>query len=552
MARLITLNLPEKIIKELDIERVSIGRLPENDLPLNDVLVSRTHAEVRREGGRFRIVDLHSLNGIYVNNLRVSDEYLSSGDVITIGNIQLLFEDTLPGGQRPAELAVSAADQGYPSGEIPFLGEEFIKPLPAIENELGLDYRGPVESAAYLSLKAPPDQKFFVLYQIARALNSTNSFNELLDLALSLAFQVISAERGVILLLNDENELVPRASRSRGPRSQEPISIPVSQTISRRAIEEKAGIITSDAKYDPRFKSGQSIMEYNIRSALCVPIHERDTVRGVIYLDNLLKSYAFKEDDLNLLTAIANQIALALRQEEMQNSIREQAIFRANLERFHSPDVVNHVIKQSRDKKKLEQQVTEREVTILFTDICGFTRLSERLAAQDVANLLFEYFSQMSKIVFKYKGTVDKFIGDAIMAIFGAPISYGNDAELACYAAIEIMNHMKEFNRNIDERKRFNIRIGINTGMVVAGYLGSSLRMEYSVLGDAVNVAARLQDIAPPGTIIVGEATYEKVQGAFSMQSLGSTRLKGKQKELKVYEVISGDKSVKDSLEVPH
>jgi adenylate cyclase len=545
MARLTTINFPENVSRELDADSISIGRLPENDFTLDDVLISRRHAEIRREGGRFRIIDLNSLNGVYVNNLRVSDERLTSGDIISIGNVQLLFEETVSG------FAVSGSDPLGPRPQDAFIQDEFIKPLPKIEHELQLDFQPPVEPSVPILEEQKSDESFFILYQIARALNSTNSLDELLALTLSLAFQVIKAERGVILLLNDKGELVPRTSRCRAPRQDEPIDIPVSQTIAQRAMQEKAGIITSDAKYDPRFTSGKSIMEYNIRSALCVPLWERETVRGVIYLDNLLQSYAFKEDDLNLLTAIANQVALALRQDEMQRSLREQAIFRANLERFHSPDVVNLVMEQSRGKKKLEHQVTEREVTILFTDICGFTRLSERLAVHEMANLLVEYFNQMSNVVFDFKGTVDKFIGDAIMAIFGAPISYGNDAELAVHAAIEIIHKMKEFNRNIDARKRFNIRIGINTGMVVAGYLGSSQRMEYTVLGDPVNIAARLQDIAPPNTILLGEATYARVKGTFPLQGLGSTKLKGKQKEIKVYEVLTDPRAIKESLGVP-
>ncbi len=550
MARIVSVNLPEKITLDLQTDSITIGRLPENDLPLNDVLISRNHAEIRREGGEFRVVDLNSLNGIYVNNLRVSEEKLSSGDIITIGNVQLLFEDVVEG-EAVRESDASAPASPSPDDQVPFLAEEFIKPIPEVENELHLDFQPPSPASTPVPHEQKSDQNFFILFQIARALNSTNSLDELLDLTLTLAFQVISAERGVILLLNDKDELVPRVSRSRETSKEDPINMPVSQTIARKAMEEKAGIITSDAKYDPRFMSGHSIVTYNIRSALCVPLWERDTVRGVIYLDNLLESYAFKEDDLNLLTAIANQVALALRQDEMQRSIREQAIFRANLERFHSPDVVNHMVEQTRDKKKLENQVTEREVTILFADICGFTRLTEKLNAQEVANLLVEHYNNMSKIVFKYKGTVDKFIGDCIMAIFGAPISYGNDAELACYAAIDIMKQMEEFNSNIDEKKRFNIRIGINTGMVVAGYLGSNLRMEYSVLGDAVNVAARLQDIAPPCTVLIGEATYQNVRGLFPMQSMGSTRLKGKQREIKVYEILTGARPLKDTTQVP-
>ena len=537
MARLVLVNTPERYTVELTREVSVVGRMPECEVMLSDGLVSRRHAELRREENHYRIVDLNSLNGIYVNNLRVSDEILAPGDVITIGGIQLLFEDSIPG--LPGAPAPGPDQESSPA-QAALMGQEIIKPVSDVGQVMQLDYRpesGPGLPAPVFEQKA--NQNFFILYQVARALNSTNSLDELLDLTLTLIFQVINAGRGVILLLDEKGELQPRAMRVRGQQPGQLPEIAVSRTIARRAIEEKVAIITSDAKYDPRFKEGVSIVQYNIRSALCVPLWERETIRGVIYVDNLMQTYAFNEHDLELLTAIANQVAIAVRQDSLQRRMRQEAIFRANLERFHSPDVVNLIVQQSQAMEQLTHDVEEREVTVLFSDICGFTQLSEKLAVHEVAGLIVDYFNEMSKIVFHYQGTVDKFIGDALMAIFGAPISYGNDAELAVLTAIEMLRQLEEFRRAIDERKRFQIRIGINTGPVVAGYLGSSHRIEYTVLGDPVNVAARLQDLARPNTVLIGEGTYQKVQGLFPIQERGLVKLKGRQQELRVYEVLT-------------
>jgi adenylate cyclase len=324
---------------------------------------------------------------------------------------------------------------------------------------------------------------------------------------------------------------------SRNKKGGDMPELTVSRTITRKAIEQNSAIITADACYDPRFNEGVSIITYNIRSALCVPLWDRQKTRGAIYLDNVLQTYAFSEDDLDLVTAIANQVALAVQHEEMLAKMQEAAVFRANLERFHSPDVVNHIMQQSKDDAPFGRFLSEREVTILFADICDFTPLLERTAPQEAASLLIDYFDAMTEIIFKYKGTVDKFIGDAIMAIFGAPISHGNDAELAIYSAIEMMREMKRFQAAHGADKSFDIRIGINTGIVAAGYLGSKKRVEYTVLGDPVNIAARLQDLAAPGSIVAGEATYERVSGRFKFTDRGATRLKGKKQETRVYEV---------------
>lgn len=520
MPRIYSINPPNEINLELTKDRIRIGRLLDNDIVLNDALISRRHCEIKREGDRWKIRDLGSLNGVFVNSLRISEEYLASGDVIVIGNTQLVFED------------VKSISQPV----LQYLEKELVKPVSELGDELGISGD---PFAIYKKKDLTKESKYFyTVYQIARALNSANSLSELLNLSMELIFEVINAERGVIMLVEPDGELRTKSAKIRGKPITEDMEVPVSKTIARRAVGEKAGIITSDAKYDPRFSAGSSIIAYNIRSALCVPIWDQDEIRGVIYLDNLIQSYAFNEDDLRLLTAIANQVAIAIRQEELNQKMKEEAIFRANLARFHSPDVVNQIVQQIKQDRELQHRVEEREVTVLFADICGFTPLSEKLRPEELASLLNDYFNQMCAVIFQNKGTVDKFIGDAIMAVFGAPISYGNDAELAVFAAIEMLKRMEEFRGTLSEEKRFSIRIGINTGIVVAGYIGSSQRLEYTVLGDTVNVAARLQDLALPNSIYIGETTYNRVKGLFYIKDLGLLSLKGKTQKIHTYRVL--------------
>jgi len=520
MARIYSIKPPNLIDLEFNKEIIRIGRLPDNDIVINDALISRRHCELRREGERWKICDLGSLNGVFVNNLKVQEEFLASGDIIVVGNVQFIFEERT---------------QVQPSVNTGF-EQELVKPVKELEEELILNQE--VRSDYEQAIRDRESRYFYILYQIARALNSTNRLGELLDLSLELVFEVINAERGVILLKDNEGRLKLCSARVKDRGKVEGLEIPVSRTIAERAIKERLAIITSDAKYDPRFKSGESIVAYNIRSALCVPIWERDEIQGVIYLDNLMQSYAFNEDDLKLLTAIANQVALAIRQEELQEKMREEAIFRANLARFHSPAVVNQMIEHLKQEKDLREQVSAREVTVLFCDICGFTGLSERIAPEALAQILNDYFNAMSQIIFEHKGTVDKFIGDAIMAIFGAPISYGNDPELAVRASIAMLKKMEELRSGLEESQRFQVRIGINTGTVVAGYFGSSQRIEYTVLGDAVNVASRLQAMAPPGSIWIGENTYQKIKGLFRVKELDTLPLRGKKQKIRIYRII--------------
>jgi len=379
------------------------------------------------------------------------------------------------------------------------------------------------------------NRHLFILYQVARAINFCDTVPALLDQTMSLVFEAVNAKRGAVFLYNDKDDLELGASHTR--EESDKIDVAVMSDISRRAIDANNAIICTDSCYDAGLKENGFVDISEISSVLAVPLWERDRIMGAIYLDNPAEKNAFNEDDMDLLTSVGTQLAMRIRQDQMQAQMQENAVTRAGLERFHSPDVASLIFKQSKLGEGFRKFLKEREVTILFADISDFTPLLERLDMEEAADLMNDYLDEMTEIIFKYKGNVDKFIGDAIMATFGAPISYGNDAELAVFAAIEMMKKMEDFKAGIKPKKRFDIRIGINTGMVISGYLGSKTRIEYTVLGDPVNIAARLQHIAPAKKILVGEETYARVRGVFDFKDLGSKYLKGKTKKTGIYEV---------------
>jgi adenylate cyclase len=177
---------------------------------------------------------------------------------------------------------------------------------------------------------------------------------------------------------------------------------------------------------------------------------------------------------------------------------------------------------------------------MLFSDISGFTSLSERLEPEEIALILNNYLNKMTQIVFHHRGTVNKFIGDAVMAIFGAPPIDDPVAapERAIRAAIEMQGSLQEFLNQLADDRRFQIRIGINTGAVVAGYIGAEKHLEYTVLGDAVNIASRLESLCPPGSILVGPKTHELTKERFRFRPHGSNRLKGKKQAVETFEVL--------------
>ncbi len=271
---------------------------------------------------------------------------------------------------------------------------------------------------------------------------------------------------------------------------------------------------------------------------MCVPLWREKDIIGIIHLDSFRRTNQFTENDLELLVAIANHAAIGIEQARLNERILREMHIRSNLERFHSPDVVNTIMQESAEKGTLSLKVEEKAATVLFVDIQNFTLLTERLSAPEVASLLNEYFSIMTDIVFEYDGTLDKYMGDAIMATFGAPYSYGKDAEKAVLAALKMRRELKKLMSRKEEKSRFDVRVGINSGNVVAGYIGSMKRLQYTVLGEVVNVASYLESIAGPNEILIGEETLRKVKKLFLAEEAGKTRVKSGMREVRYYRVI--------------
>jgi len=221
---------------------------------------------------------------------------------------------------------------------------------------------------------------------------------------------------------------------------------------------------------------------------------------------------------------------------EAAKKIERDRITRERFQRLLSPDLAEMVVS---GKLRVEKGGVSRVATVVFIDIRGFTSLSELTPPDEVLQMLNEYFEVVVDVVFRYEGTVDKFIGDEIMVIWGAPVPHVDDPVRAVKAALEIKDALIDFNRNRRRHAKPEIRIGvgINTGTLVAGYIGSSQTMSYSVIGDTVNTAARLCTAAEPGQILVSEPTYRLLGNRFEAEEIEAVRAKGKHEPIRVYAV---------------
>jgi adenylate cyclase len=277
-----------------------------------------------------------------------------------------------------------------------------------------------------------------------------------------------------------------------------------------------------------------------------VPLWSGEKIIGVLQVDTPFHAGTFNEQDLDLLTALANFAAVAV--ERLRNG--EKAEFerqaRGRLERYHSPGVVESIVHGQHGGAAGEASVRSADVTVLFADLAGFTALSEKLSPEEVASILEGYFTYAVEAIFEEGGTLDKFIGDCVMAFFGAPVAVPDHAQRAVRAALRILTAQDQWNseRLAAGEPTLSMRIAINSGRVVVGDVGSNRRVDYTVLGNAVNVAARLEGyVGEANEITIGEETQRLLAGAVPTESLGEFQLKGLERKIHAYRVLRGTES---------
>jgi adenylate cyclase len=313
-----------------------------------------------------------------------------------------------------------------------------------------------------------------------------------------------------------------------------PANPTLSRMVVRRVMRERVAILAADATTDPGLGVTDSILRFNIRSFMCAPLWNRDNVIGVLYVDSP-RSGQFRAEDLDAFTALANAAAVAIEQARLSSQLLEETRRRERLQRYHSPAVVSRIIHASDAEDALGAQ--ERDVTVMFCDLVGFTAMCEHMAPVQAATLLNGFLTRMTDVVFEHEGTLDKFIGDALLAVFGAPFDQPKHALSAVRAAIAMRRALTDLNRS-QEGPDLAMRIAINSGIALTGDIGSPRRREFTVLGDVVNTASRIEgEVAGAGDIVITGATLAQLDPAIKARSLGSRLLRGRTAPLELFAV---------------
>ncbi len=377
------------------------------------------------------------------------------------------------------------------------------------------------------------------LVKIGKAINSVLDMDRLLNLIMDMVIKVVGAERGFLMLKDkDTGELLVKVARNIEEELKDDMLYTISSGITSRVAREGKAILSTDAQIDERFYAQASVMDHNLRSLMCVPLKVKEEIIGIIYVDNRMVSGAFTEESVELLATFANQAAISIENARLFENVVNETKMRMNLQRYLSPNIANDIITK---KEKIVLGGERVECSILFADICGFTSIAARFPPERIVNTLNEYFSAMAKIIFGNQGTLDKFIGDCVMALFGAPIFTPYSARNAVKTGLDMLRKLEELQKKWESggNPSFSVRIGINTGEVIAGNIGSPDRMDYTVIGDNANLASRIESYAKPMTVLVSESTYIKIKDVVVAKKMKPILVKGKSWPVTTYEIIS-------------
>lgn len=541
-------------------EEVRIGRGPANEIRLPDPSVSRFHAVLDRDPRGWVIRDLESTNGTRHNGARVQRAAIAPGDRLTIGAFELAVEEETAGEAPRTALAVADASGPAPEepGTDPAAGgvpepsgshakvpnASIVRPLAEFSATYGLQgsQAPPPALSAEESEAAYGNRVFGFLTRLAQLLITAESVPEVLRRVMDVTFEALPVERGFILLQDRHGETRCELARLGDQVEEHPEEgVPVSRTLLEAVMEDRVALLTYDALSDDRWAAGESIRLHGIRAAMSAPLWSGVKIMGVIQVDSSIRAGAFGERDLDFLTALANYAAVAVEGLENARRVEHERRLRSRFERYHSPAVIDEMMREAEDGDSPAEGVRElrvTEATVLFADLVGFTAFAERVTPEEVSALLEGFFDHAVDAVFEAGGTLDKFIGDAVMAFFGAPLAQPDHARRAVEAALRLQRDLGRWN---EERRRRNepevaARIAVNSGPVVVGDVGSARRVDYTVLGNTVNVAARLEQfVARPGDVVVGEETHRLLDGCFEAEVLGEIQLKGLKRKVKAF-----------------
>ena len=524
---------------------VVIGRAPDSDLLLAHESISRQHARIARDDDGWILRDLDSKNGSRVNTFHVTEQVLRNGDRLDLGTIQLHVE--IGPASAPSRARVIFDEHKAPSIHTEMLDLQGLDHLLQVAGDLtstsfssaakvdGADFEDAAGASSGPSA-GPGPGLLRLVSESAESLLSCTTLTDTIERILSLVFTNLPVDRGVICLYDAESGAIePMAMRNREGVPDAPIEI--STNITGLAIEEKQAVLIKDTAMDERFDGAASVIMMEIHSAMCAPLLRDGKVSGYVYADRQSSDHPFDMSQLQALSTLALLAAIAVEQAALRDDVRREQEQRNRLARYSSPAVVERIL-EAPNASTTGMVAEEGDVSVLFADLTGFTTMAERLPPSEVILILNQVFAELTSEIFALDGTLDKFRGDGMMAFFGAPLPMPDHAARAVEAALRMQEALERLNQAREGVRPIRMRIGVNSGPVVVGDIGSPERKDYTVIGDVVNIASRLESsVAQPGEVVIGETTWQTARHAFACEPLEEVLLKGRRRSERPYRV---------------
>jgi len=354
--------------------------------------------------------------------------------------------------------------------------------------------------------------RYRIAQEFHRRVTLERSIEAMVERILSVIFELMPAEGAAIWLTSGQ-----LTSKSRdGSKALE-----VPRAVLDQVLTSPNGVLVHNALMDERFDRSESVMVRGVQSVMAVPLRTRNGTLGVLYVESVSQSAAFTSEDLPLLDSIGAQASILLDNASLLAQVRREVENRTQLSRFLSAAAVEEVLS---GRMSVNMDGASADVTLLFADVRGFTTMSSQLPAEEVVRMLNTFFAEAVDSVERNGGIIDKFIGDCIMAMWGAPEQRPDDARNALKAALEIVERARHITVNGEP---LGVGVGVNSGPAVVGAIGSKQRLDYTAIGSTVNLAARLCGIAEAGEVLVTSDTLMRAGPGVVAQAGESVLLKG-------------------------
>jgi adenylate cyclase len=533
-----------------------VGRHPESFLCLPEHHVSRHHARLQRRGNTFVIEDLQSSNGVIVQGKRLPPQVpyaLQDGDEILICSTRMVFRaDTLlptspqlPRALSPALIAPEPMTKRIVlTGEgealrLRMLRDDAAQPGVALTLDASMNWLEVSDTEKHTNQGLQEALKRLqAMCQVSTALGAITDRETLLSKILACLFDIFPvAERAFIMLRDkDSGQLVPVVARMRQGTAEPLEEVAISQSIVNEVVLHKRSILSRDALEDSRFNQNMSVVDLSIRSMMCTPLLINGEILGLMQVDTCTTPRGFTVEDLQVLTGISAQAAIAVKNLQLYEAIEAETARRISLQRYFSPGLVDML---------MSGEVTATlggdayQGTILLADIIGFTAMSEKMPPARVVAKLNRYFTIMQKVIYAHGGNVDKFNGDGLMAFWGVPRAGAYNESDAVLTAIRMQQKLWLFNLQLcaEGRQPVHMGIGLNSGEFIAGNIGSEDKIEFTLIGDTVNLTARIEHLAGRYQVLVSEATWFPIKDLVCAVRLPPMMVKGKSHPVTLYSI---------------